>query len=249
MSTPLLLLWDIDGTLLQRASKAHALALHQAVSVVHGVDVSGVKDVAAAGRTDGAIARDLLRAVGVEDAAIDAGFADVARVCAERYDPPDLSGHLVDGIADLLGSLTDGYRHALVTGNYEAIAHTKLGAAGIGRFFEQGQGGFGSDAEERAHLPPVARARAGGVWPPAEVADLDPPDDAAAVAAGEVEGSWPRDRTVVIGDTPNDIACARADSLRVIAVTTGPYEADDLTDADHVVAGPAQLGPLLRDLA
>jgi phosphoglycolate phosphatase len=44
---------------------------------------------------------------------------------------------------------------------------------------------------------------------------------------------------VIIGDTPRDIACARADGLRCIAVATGPYSAEELDGAD-VVLGSAR---------
>ena len=47
----------------------------------------------------------------------------------------------------------------------------------------------------------------------------------------------PPEQTVVIGDTPRDIACARADGVRCVAVTTGPFAAADLHDADHVADG------------
>jgi phosphoglycolate phosphatase len=100
-----------------------------------------------------------------------------------------------------------GIRHSLVTGNLEPIARMKLRAAGIGHHFARGQGGFGSDAEDRAELPGIARARA---------------------------GNHPAADTIVIGDTPRDIACARADDVGVIAVATGPYRADQLTAADAV---------------
>jgi phosphoglycolate phosphatase-like HAD superfamily hydrolase len=46
---------------------------------------------------------------------------------------------------------------------------------------------------------------------------------------------------VLIGDTPLDIACARADGVRSIAVTTGPYSAEDLRDADHVISSAREL--------
>ena len=128
------------------------------------------------------------------------------------------------GIAGAAGALAGRprYRSSLVTGNFEQVARLKLARAGIGDFFEPGQGGFGSDAEEREALPPIARARA---------------------------GDWPRERTVVIGDTPRDIACARADGLRVVAVTTGPFAADALAEADHVASGAAELAELLPALA
>ena len=96
-----------------------------------------------------------------------------------------------------LSARPDEFRLSLVTGNLEPIARLKLERAGVGRFFAAGQGGFGSDHEDRGRLPAIARARAS-----------DPP--------------WPRERTVVIGDTPRDIACARADGVRVAAVATGP---------------------------
>ena len=91
-----------------------------------------------------------------------------------------------------------------MTGNLEPVARLKLTRAGIGRHFASGQGGFGSDSEDRSDLPPIARARA------------------AAWNGGE---PWPRERTVVVGDTPRDIACARADGVHVVAVPTGPFAA------------------------
>jgi phosphoglycolate phosphatase-like HAD superfamily hydrolase len=109
-----------------------------------------------------------------------------------------------------------------VTGNLEGIAHAKLGRAGIGAYFPRGQGGFGSDHEDRTELPAIARARAGTPARP-----------------------HPREDTVVIGDTPLDIACARADGVRCVAVTTGPHPAGDLQDADHVVESADELAAVL----
>jgi len=39
---------------------------------------------------------------------------------------------------------------------------------------------------------------------------------------------------VVVGDTPRDIAAARAAGVRVIAVTTGDHDAEALRAADEV---------------
>ena len=46
---------------------------------------------------------------------------------------------------------------------------------------------------------------------------------------------------MLIGDTPRDIACAHADGVRCIAVTTGPFAADELTAADVVVGDAGEL--------
>ena len=154
----LLLLFDIDGTLLQRASVEHALALRTAAGAVHGVDLLGVDGVDYAGRTDRAITRDLLAAVGVSE--VDDAWVDACVTEYERRCPADLSAKVAPGMVELLEELAarpDEFRLALVTGNLEPVARIKLAAAGIGHYFEPGQGGFGSDDEDRGRLPAIAR--------------------------------------------------------------------------------------------
>jgi phosphoglycolate phosphatase len=194
---------------------------------VHGLPPLG-GDVEVAGRTDAAIMRDLLALAGVDGDAFDARWPAVmeAAVAAyERLAPPDLADRVAPGIPELLDALAarpDEFRLSLVTGNLEPIARLKLARARLGGHFEPGQGGFGSDHAARARLPAIARARA---------------------------GDWPRDRTVVIGDTPRDIACARADDVRVAAVATGPFAIEALADADAVVDDARALLPVLEDFA
>jgi phosphoglycolate phosphatase len=185
-------------------------------------------EVEAAGRTDGAIIRDILLSAGVRPAEIDARADEVRTLAVAAFEelcPPDLSARVAPGIPELLdalGARPAEFRLSLVTGNLEPVARLKLERAGIGHHFPAGQGGFGSDHHARSELPPIARARA-----------ADPP--------------WPRERTVVIGDTPRDIACARADRVRVAAVATGPFAIDALADADAVVADARALLPVLDD--
>jgi phosphoglycolate phosphatase len=221
------LLFDIDGTLLQGAGTEHGRALAEAAMQVHGLAALG-GDVEVAGRTDAAIMRDLLALAGVDTDAFDARWPAVMEAAVtgyERLAPGDLSDRVAPGVPELLdalGARRDAFRLSLVTGNLEPIARLKLARAGIGGHFEPGQGGFGSDHASRARLPAIARARA---------------------------GDWPRDRTVVIGDTPRDIACARADDVRVAAVATGPFAIEALADADAVVDDARALLPVLEDLA
>jgi phosphoglycolate phosphatase len=194
------------------------------------VSVLDIETVEYAGRTDLAIGRDLLAAAGVPSEQIDARADDVRAGAAEAYArlcPEDLSAKVAPGMVELLQELAsrpDEFRLSLVTGNLEPIARLKLARAGVGRFFEPGQGGFGSDDEDRGRLPAIARGRAS-----------DPP--------------WPRERTVVIGDTPRDIACARVDKVRVAAVATGPYAIEALAGADAVVDDAHALLPVLTDWA
>jgi phosphoglycolate phosphatase-like HAD superfamily hydrolase len=125
----------------------------------------------------------------------------------------------------LLEWLSDRCRLGLLTGNYEAVARLKLSRAGIGRYFPAHQGAFGSDGEDRAALPAIARRRAGSPGHP-----------------------YPREQTIVIGDTPRDVACARADGLRCVAVTTGPFGSNELREADAVVTDVDALRAVLAEI-
>lgn len=225
-----LLLFDIDGTLLSGATDAHRDALHLALKEVHGVDAAAVgRSLHPAGRTDGEIARSILVDAGVSAERIDERADLVREACCRAHAElctEDLSHTVLPGIRELLDWLSERpeAKLALVTGNYEPVARLKLERAGIGRYFLAGQGAFGSDAEDRAALPELARRRAGQGGIPYARAD-----------------------TLVIGDTPRDIACARADGVRCIAVATGPFGVDELGDADAVAHDARELAGLLRE--
>jgi len=222
-----LLLFDIDGTLLDSATDAHRVAMNAAIKEVHGMDPAGLRaKVDPAGRTDGEIARLILLDLGASAIRIDETADALREACCRVYAqicPSDLSAHVVPGMPSLLAWLStrDGVMLGLVTGNFEPVARLKLARAGLGRWFRGAPGGFGSDSEDRAALPAIARRRAGHVAP------------------GE---------TIVIGDTPRDIACARADGVRCVAVTTGWFGADELTSADAVASDAAELRVKLEEL-
>jgi phosphoglycolate phosphatase len=196
--------------------------LRAAAASVHGLAPLEA-DVEVAGRTDPAIMRDLVTAAGGAD--VDARWPEVAEAAIAAYEqlaPDDLSERVAPGIVELLEALAERpaeFRLALLTGNLEPIARLKLARAAIGHYFEPEQGGYGSDHHDRAELPAIARERA---------------------------GDWPRERTVVIGDTPRDIACARADDVRVAAVATGLFSVEQLADADAVVDDARALLPVLH---
>ncbi|MFT4035203.1 MAG: haloacid dehalogenase-like hydrolase [Patulibacter sp.] len=225
------MLLDIDGTLVWRAAHAHAQAVVEAISEVYGP--IELRQVDAAGRTDRFIARQMLRAAGHSDAQIDAGMERLLAFAAVRYEelcPSTLAHTVLDGIPSLLTELaaTPGVQLGLVTGNVEAIAHRKLAAAGIDGALRPFVGAYGSDAEERDALVPIAQRR--------------------AAALHGCAGSWPSQRTVIVGDTPHDISCARAAGARSIAVTTGAFGAQALTAADAIATTAGELRAALTQL-
>jgi phosphoglycolate phosphatase-like HAD superfamily hydrolase len=223
----LLLLFDIDGTLLIGAHAPHREALHQALREVYGIADPAAPAVAAAGRTDTAIAREIAERSRVRD--FDRLLPKFVAACVAEFRrrcPPTLADLLAPGIGDLLDGLAafPNVRASLVTGNYEPIARLKLERAGIADHFAPAQGAFGSDAELRAELPAIARLRAGLPGP-----------------------AYPREQTLVIGDTPLDVAAAHADGVAAIAVASGPYAASQLGDADYVVRDADALAQLLEN--
>ena len=227
----MLLLFDIDGTLLQRAAGEHAAAMHETTMELWGVDTRQAR-VPVGGRTDPEIVRALLRKTGVPDERIDERIGELVPAMVAHYErlkPDDLTGFLAPGAAETLDELAADrrYRLSLVTGNVQRIGRLKLELAGVGHHFAEGQGGFACDSEHRPELPPIARERA-GAW-----------------NGGE---AWPRERTVVIGDTTRDIACARADGVKVICVPTGPQGPEELAGADEVIASLPELPAALERL-
>jgi phosphoglycolate phosphatase-like HAD superfamily hydrolase len=222
-----LLLFDIDGTLLRYGgAREHAAALVQALRETYDVELpdDAVTRVGPWGKTDQRIAREVLTAAGVDGATIDAGrqaWIERAWALFRDADLARLGDGAMPGAGDALRWATEaGHRVALLTGNLEPIAYRKLAAAGLGEWFEDGQGAFGSDAEDRRELVPVARARAGG---------------------------WPATRTVVIGDAPGDVECALAGGARAVALL-GHFQRDELAGADVLIAQLTDLGDAVAGL-
>ncbi len=112
----------------------------------------------------------------------------------------------IQALLDALCNCDDAYV-ALLTGNYEAGAQLKLEHFDLWRYFRCGA--FGDGAADRNGLVPKALARVAECGGPAFT-----PADA-----------------VVIGDTPLDVACAKAGGARSIAVATGNHTVDQLRAA------------------
>ena len=211
-----LVLFDIDGTLVNTLGSGKA-ALGTALAEVYG-DTGPIDTFDFYGKTDPAIVRELLAQAGWPDERIDAGLTAVWPVyCAEldqELAARDGQVHTYPGVTQLLAHLESDNRFAvgLVTGNLREGASRKLAAAGLtGRFRF---GAFGSDSERREDLPPIARDR--------------------AVQAYGCE--FDLREAVVVGDTPEDIRCARANGARVLAVATGRHSVAELREFEPDVA-------------
>jgi phosphoglycolate phosphatase len=168
----------------------------------------------------------MLLDLGVSALRIDERADAVREACARVYAeicPPDLSSHVVPGMPPVLdwAAGRNGTTLGLVTGNFEPVGRLKLARAGLGPWFASAPGAFGSDSEDRAALPAIARRRAGHAS---------------------------RAETIVIGDTPRDVACAQADGVRCVAVTTGQYGPEELAGADALARDASELRMRLEEM-
>ena len=205
-SPPMLVLWDIDGTLL-RTHGAGSRAMDAAGRELLGPQFSLAR-VDLAGQLDSAIWLDACQRNGVAASEelmerLRAAYTRQLRETYEREPPPER----LHGAASLCASFAShrGVTQGLLTGNYSATGRIKVHAAGYD--LDQFQVcAWGSDAESRRALVPVALAR----YEELHGRAIDPK------------------QVTIIGDTPRDVDCARASGCRSIAVATGRFSLADL---------------------
>src|SRR5690606_28159031 len=158
-----LVLFDIDGTILT-SDGAPRRAFHRALLEVYG-SAGPIATHTFDGKTDPQIARELLSAAGLPDAAIERGLPELwtvyLRELSIEFARPTHRSTVMPGVQPLLDAVEGACDDAvlgLLTGNIQQGATLKLTAAGIRNTFRIGA--FGSDCERREGLPPVAVARA-----------------------------------------------------------------------------------------
>lgn len=204
-------LFDIDGTLVDTGGAGMA-SLREAAEAHFGRPAPALD---LAGSTDAGVVAGLY-----EHFRATPRDGDFERFCARylerlehnlahgRFDPV-----VFPGVLDLLESLAgrDDVAVGLLTGNIEDGARAKMRRVGLDHHFAFGA--YGCDHADRNRLGPIALERAslhaGRAFSPAE--------------------------TLVVGDTPKDVACAAALGARCLGVATGGFTAEGLAGADHVV--------------
>lgn len=210
-----LVLFDIDGTLVLTGA-AGLRAMTRAVEDVVG-HTDALDGIPVAGRTDRIILSDTLERAGRPmDEALLGELRDryVMHLRSEIERPGTGTKGVMPGVRELLDALEgrDDVFLGLLTGNFAAGARIKLEYFDLWRYFRCGA--YGDDAADRNALVPFALARARGCGLP-EIAP---------------------EHILVVGDTPHDVACARAVGAVPVAVATGSFSvaALEATGADVV---------------
>jgi phosphoglycolate phosphatase len=220
----LLVLWDVDYTLVNAAG----LGTQLYKDVFREMFARELPTVAPkAGRTDRAIVLDTLALAGVGEplSRVDDFLTLLARRVVAVDGAVNAEVRAMPGALAAIAALA-GYRQSVLTGNIRPLAALKLHAAGLGEHLDLDVGAYGDAHEVRAELVPVARR-----------------------AAREAYGAdFGGSSTVLVGDTPLDLAAALATGARAVGVSTGSFSAaelaaagahavlPDLTDVSQLVA-------------
>ncbi len=198
------LLWDIDGTLLHSARRG--AFKDYTIPMLEGVFGTAGKlpEMQVSGMTDLQIVAEALRDEGFTQEHILDRIDHLRERYMEEMKRATANGseffQLLPGTRETLTAVADHprYRSALLTGNIEAAAHLKMELVGLSEFFDL-PGAFGDESHDRRDLPALAAGRIKDYLN----LELEP------------------HQFIVIGDTPNDIDCARHFGARALAVATG----------------------------
>lgn len=210
-----------------------ATSFDQAITDVTGRSVERRPQMS--GKTDPQIVREYLEIleIGEDEVTVSRILGRLESTLAELASRMRETGHATPGSAAILERMAQDptVLSSVLTGNIAPNAVVKLAAFGLDRWLDLEVGAYGSDDADRLRLVPIAMRR-----------------------AEEGRGARLRpDQVWVIGDTPRDLACARAAGVRCLLVGTGKTPTDelltlgadavldDLTDTDtvaKVLTGP-----------
>jgi phosphoglycolate phosphatase len=205
-----ILLWDIDGTLIRSARpggyKEYTIPVLEELFGTAGQ----LADMHVSGMTDMQIFIEALSSHGISHDDV----RDRIHVLSERLtaEARRVTGNgvtffeLLPGARETLAALDQHprYLNALLTGNIEPMAQLKMELVGLEQFFTL-PGAFGNESHNRRDLPALAADR----------------------IRRQLQLDLAPEQFIVIGDTPNDIDCARHFGARAVAVGTGRFYSNE----------------------
>lgn len=227
-----ILLWDIDGTLMRSVRHGeYKKYFAPAMKKVYG-SAGILEELKVSGMTDTQIMYESLRDEGFTPEQIFAEKENLLEIFKEEmssFVAANADSYVVlEGVREILAETDKNpqFINSLLTGNLSVAAGIKLKSVGLWHYFENSINAFGEISHERKDL---------------------------AIEIGKLFGEFYKfefnpEQFIVIGDTPNDIAAARAFGAKCVAVATGknhpreelmPYQpdviVDDLADTRKII--------------
>lgn len=203
----ILLLFDIDGTLLQFRNKYSIKIFNQGIQEFFNLEIDENKMPEFAGRTDISIIKDIFL---LNNITFDFNINELKILweylhkkytiyCNKNYI------ELLPGIDELLKFLKkrNEISLGLLTGNFKLNAFQKLKTYKLDKYFLNGS--FGDDHEDRNKLFDIALSR-----------------------INNYSNNFSRNNTILIGDSLRDIECSKSNNVRIICTATGYNSKDEL---------------------
>ena len=205
-----ILLWDLDGTLV-RGKRFGTFKDYTAPMLESVFGTSGaLREMVVSGMTDLQIVEEALRSAGITREHISERKDELRRSYIREMKRAIADGaHVIEvipGAPEVLKAVDEHprYMSALLTGNIKPAAYLKVESTDLAKYFTL-PGAFGDESFDRRDLPAFAAERINRHLG----AELAP------------------EQFIVVGDTPNDVACARHFGARVIGVGTGRVHSVD----------------------
>ncbi|MBI3260440.1 MAG: HAD hydrolase-like protein [Ignavibacteriae bacterium] len=204
-----LILFDIDGTLISMKRSAQRAIMEYACEYAIGYSVPPSAIPPLSGKTDKQIIREILANLEIsqtENEAITIDFLEGLRIATPKHSSEETINVLIN-VKELVKHLHNhpDFQLALLTGNNRDCAYSKLMPTGLDIYFPFGA--FGCDHHDRKKLPPIAIER-GNIF--------------------TRQNHFSADTTLIIGDAPGDVSCAKANDIPVLAVATGLFSVEEL---------------------
>lgn len=207
-------LFDVDGTLLTSSADTHIRAFGDAFVAltgasdpfVHSTEGFFCNGTSLSGHIDSEIARICLQSIGISSTEVEQSLPAMLERTVQAYHmrlaAGDSAGCPVDGVVPVLQELrAREVPCGLLTGNARQIAAAKLAACRLDSYFAFGA--YGDEANRRRDLFPRAVTEAARLG-------IDKPS------------------VCYVGDTPRDVAEAREAAVAMVAVSTGRFGCDAL---------------------
>jgi phosphoglycolate phosphatase len=214
---PVLVLWDIDHTLLETRGLGAEFYRH-AFEHATGRPMEQAAEVT--GQTETSILIATLRLHGItEDEPYLSRYAlALAHEYEQHRDQLRTHGRVLSGARDVLAALAEasGIVQSVLSGNLRAVSAAKLNTFDLDRYLDLDVGAYGDDDRDRPALVAIAQSRAGQRY-------------------GTI---FARDNTVIIGDSTHDINAGRRGGARSIGVASGSDSAEALMQAGAEVVWP-----------
>ncbi|HEV2884911.1 MAG TPA: HAD hydrolase-like protein [Pyrinomonadaceae bacterium] len=201
-----ILLWDIDGTLM-RSTRAGSFKDYTIPMLEEVFGTAGcLPEMKVSGMTDLQIVGEALKHEGFTHEHIRERVHELRESYMKAMHKFTGNGEevfeVLPGVREVLQAVTENprYESALLTGNIEPAAWLKMELMGLSEFFPL-PGAFGDESHDRRDLPALAADR----------------------IRKHLRMELAPEQFIVIGDTPNDIECAKHFGARSLALGTGRF--------------------------